>query len=165
MVERLTRKALLALAFCILLVLPVSTAWAQKGVWEGTKKGVGTAIDKTEDVGEAVGKGIKKGAEVTIDKTEDVGEAVGKGVKNLFTDDDPDSDNDEGLQATEPQRSRSGNTYSNTESNTSLARQNPETAGRELPATAGEQPWLLLIGTLALISAAALKVLRRAPNA
>jgi hypothetical protein len=179
MVERLAMKALLAFVFCMLLVLPVSTAGAQEGVWEGTKKGVQkgaegvkkgaeTAIDKTEDVGEAIGKGVKKGAETAIDKTEDVGEAVGKGAKDLFTDDDPDSDNDEvtaeGMKTTEPQqRSKPG---TDTESSTSATSQNTEseTASRDLPRTAGEQPLLVLIGVLALVSAAGLKLVRRLPN-
>ncbi len=165
MFQRLTTKTLLALVFCLLLVLPVSTVWAQESI----KKGAETAIDKTEDVGEAVGKGVKKGAETAIDKTEDVGEAVGKGVKDLFTDDDPDSDNDEataeGMKSTEPQRSKPGTTYSDTESSTMTSQDSEtETASRELPATAGEQPLLVLIGALALVSAAALKRVRRLPN-
>jgi hypothetical protein len=171
MAVKLTTKALIALACSLLLVLTVSPAWAQERVLEGAKagvqkgaegvkKGAETAVDKTEDVGEAVGKGVKKGAKTAIDKAEDVGEAVGKGVKDVFTDDNPDSDNDEGIaegvQATEPlQQSRPGGMSSATES---------DTESRELPATAGEQPLILLIGALGLAGAAALKVFRRVPN-
>jgi hypothetical protein len=161
MLDRLTTKALIGLACSLLLVLTVSTAWAQERVLEGAKKGVETAVDKTEDVGEAVGKGVKKGAEEAIDKTEDVGEAVGKGVKDVFTDDDPDSDNDEGIaadaQATEPQQQSSPGVRSS-------AATESDTENRELPATAGEQPLILLIGMLALATAVALKVFRRVPN-
>ena len=181
MLERLTAKALIALACSLLFALTVSPAFAQERILEGAKKGAETAVDKTEDVGEAVGKGVKKGAEEAIDKTEDVGqevgdkaedvgEAVGKGVKDVFTDDDPDSDNDEGIaegqeaerqdaerQAVEPQEQNRSRTMSSaTESSTE--------EDRELPATAGEQPLILLIGTLALAGAAALKVIRRVPN-
>jgi len=163
MLDRLKTKALIAVACSLLLALTVSTVWAQEKVLEGAKKGAETVVDKTEDVGEAVGKGVKKGAETAIDKTEDVGEAVGKGVKDVFTDDDPDSDNDEGIaqdaqdaQATEPQQqTKPGAMSSATES---------DTDNRELPATAGEQPLILLIGALALACAAALKVFRTQPN-
>ena len=140
MLDRLTTKALIGLACSLLLVLTVSTAWAQERVLEGGKKGVETAVDKTEDVGEAVGKGVKK----------------------AFTDDDPDSDNDEGIaqdaqQATQPQQE-------NRPAERSSAATESDTDNRELPATAGEQPLILLIGALAFASAAALKVFRRVPN-
>ena len=171
MLERLTAKALLALACSLLLFLTVSPAWAQEKVLdgakegiqkgaEGVKKGAETAADKTEDVGEAIGKGVKKGAETAIDKTEDVGEAVGKGVKNVFTDNDPDSNNDEGIaegkQATEPQQQNKSRVMPSATAS--------DTENRELPATAGEQPLILLIGSLALAGAAALKLFRRVPN-
>jgi len=166
MLDRLKTKALIAVACSLLLALTVSTAWAQEKVLEGAKKGAETVIDKTEDVGEAVGKGVKKGAETAIDKTEDVGEAVGKGVKDVFTDDDPDSDNDEGIaqdaqdaQATEPQQQQ----QSKPGAMPSAATES-DTDNRELPATAGEQPLILLIGALALAGAAALKVFRTQPN-
>jgi hypothetical protein len=167
--ERLTTKALIALACSLLLAVTVSTVSAQERVLEGTKEGVQkgvegvkkgaeTAADKAEDVGEAVGKGVKKGAETAVDKTEDVGEAVGKGVKDVFTDDDPDSDNDEGIskgvQTTEPQQ-QNRPAASATESDTDRL---------ELPATAGEQPLILLIAAMALAGAAVLKVFRRVLN-
>jgi hypothetical protein len=127
----------------IAVILRGAKEGVQKGA-EGVKKGATTAANKTEDVGEAVGKGVKKGVETAIDKTEDVGEAVGKGVKDVFTDDDRDSDNDEGIaegvRTTEPQQqSRPAAVSSTTES---------DTDSRELPATAGEQPLILLIGAL-----------------
>ena len=201
MFERFATKVLIALACCLLLALPVSTALAQEGVWEGTKKaveqgaqgvkkgaqetvdktedvgeavgkgikkGAQETVDKTEDVGEAVGKGIKKGAEEAVDKTEDVGEAVGKGVKDVFTDDDSDTES--------LQRSKPGTTDSGTESTAPVTSQREtetmkgqvpnttERVNRQLPKTSGEGAWFALIGALSLLGAVALKLARRLPN-
>lgn len=129
-------------------------------------------IDNPEPNKIAVGKGVKKGVGTGIEKTKDAGQATANGVRNVFTDDDQDSDRDEttAKQSVDPQgRAKSGSVSSDTEANSSVGsvddqNTDADTTNRELPATAGEQPLLLLLGSLALISAAALKAVRRAPT-
>jgi hypothetical protein len=157
MVDKFAIKVLLAIACCFVLVLlPVSTAAAQdvlKGAKEGIEKGA---------------QGVKKGGEVVVDKTEDVGEAVGKGAKDLVTDDDDDNINQDDtttdrMKPTETQSGTTsqGTTSSEATSETSTSAGQSESVEGDLPATAGEMPLLALFGAIALATAAALKMVRR----
>src|SRR5262245_994925 len=151
MVERTAGKVLLVVACCfVLLLLPVSS-YAQKDILEGAKKGI-----------EKGAEGVKKGAETVGEKTKEGAETVGKGVKNVFTDDDKDTNQDESY------RAKPGATQSTAPTGTkpseSTSSSSTERHEKGLPKTAGELPLLALVGLLALASSGALKVVRRLPK-
>ena len=161
MVDRLTKKVLLAVACCFALVLiPLSTASAQN-VYDQTKEGVQKGAE-----------GVQKGAETVGEKTKEGAEAVGEGTKDLVTDDDQDTNKDEITtdrmkpSETKPSEAQSGksSTTTRTESETTTKTEG-EREKEGLPATAGELPLLALVGALALIGSGALKMIRKAPKA
>lgn len=154
MFEKLTQNGLLVLACCFaLILLPLSSAWAQ------------------EDTLKKAGEGIQKGAETVVDKTKEGAEAVGEGAKDLVTDDDPDTDKDEipadRQKPTEVQSDTQSTTTPSSEAAKGTSTSTEETEAsedRELPATAGELPLLGLIGALALAGAGALRIRKYTEN-
>jgi hypothetical protein len=151
MVERLAHKVMLVVACCFVLVLlPISTAAGQD------------ILDKTKE-------GVQKGAEGVKEGAEEVGEET----KDVFTDDDPDTDKDEGIErdATSSERMKAGEAQEKKSTTTSETKSSEatrtttesseESDASGLPATAGGLPILALTGVLALLSAGALRVRRR----
>ena len=167
MFERLIQRVLLAVVCCsVLVLLPVSNAWAQKDILDDTTQGIQKGAE-----------GVKEGAVTAGEKTKEGAEAVGQGAKDVVTDDDKDTDRDETTtDRMKPSQTESGTT---TKQETTTDRMKPSqtqpgstTSGttpsgtssseeRRLPATAGELPLLAFIGVLALISAGALTLVRR----
>ena len=156
------RKMMLVTLCCaLLLVLPLP-ATAQDDLIRGTK-----------DVVKEGAQGVKKGGEYVIDKTKEGGKAVGKGAeevgeetKDLFTDDDDDTEI-ERMKPSQREVTTPGTT-SETPGATSEERDRrsmssgaSRTEEDGLPATAGELPLLVLAGGLAIAGARALKLARQ----
>jgi hypothetical protein len=157
MVGKHTQRFLLAVVCCsVLVLLPFSSAWAQNDLLEGTKEGIQKGAE-----------GAKKGAETVGEKTKEGAEAVGEGAKDLFTDDDQDTDKDETTtDRMKPGETKPGTTKSDTEAQSGQTESSASSSAeeRELPRTAGELPLLAIVGAMALISAGTLRVVRKAPK-
>ena len=147
---RLTQKFLLALACCLALVafVPLSVG-AQNVIEKGAQ-------------------GVKKGVETGAEKTKEGAEAVGKGVKDTFSSDESRQKNETQTQTTTEPRQKPSTSESKTKSTTSeqktkstTSTEGKEKGGKEMPATAGELPLLLLAGGMALAAAGTLKLARR----
>ena len=141
-----TPRILIAAACSLVLVLVPLSVGAQtpggiikKGA-QGVQKGVETGAEKTKEGAEAVGKGVKKGVTGEDTKTND-GRTKG-------TETSP---------GTAPLQSTTGET-----STGATATERTDRGHKHLPATAGELPLLALAGVLALATAGALRVVRRA---
>ena len=157
---RLTQKILFAfLCSFVLALLPVSSAIGQD-ILGGAKKGIQKGAE-----------GVKKGTETVVDKTKEGATAVGKGAKDLVTDDDKDKSKSTD---TYQYRMKPGETQTQTQTPTGTVGSSGTTSKRpthtgttrtgHLPKTAGELPLLALVGLLAIASASALRLTRRAPK-
>jgi hypothetical protein len=149
---RLTQKFLLALA-CLALVafVPLSVG-AQNVIEKGAQ-------------------GVKKGVETGAEKTKEGAEAVGKGVKDTFSSDESRQKTETQTQTpTEPRQKPAAPTTSESKTKSTTSEQKTEATkstagtekgGKQMPATAGELPLLLLAGGMALAAAGTLKLARR----
>jgi|SRR5262245_6307442 len=178
-VERITNKVLLAVACSLVLVLVPARSAAQGGVLskvgQGIKKGA---------------EGVEKGVEAGVQKTKGGVESVGHKTKRAVTHEDNTSA-DQQKPTTQSNTPTETTSVVTGEDNTSADRQKPVTqsttpsettstesatsksttstksntegtkGGKHLPGTAGELPLLAVVGSLALASAVALKLIRR----
>jgi LPXTG-motif cell wall-anchored protein len=155
---RRTREFLLVLACCFALVTIPLSAGAQDNILEkgahGVKKGVEKGAEKTKEGAEAVGHGVKKA--VTGEDT-----SQEKRPEGTYTTQEP-SKPTTAPSKTAPSKSTTGTMPATGESKTGTTTEKHAAKGtKELPSTAGELPWLALIGTLALAASGTLKLVRR----